>query len=48
MTTLNALYNCGAEGKAAFFELESQAPQDEKMRFAHITNPITNDRAYEK
>lgn len=48
MTTLNALYNCGAEGRAAFHELERIAPKNEQMRFAHIMNPITNDRAYER
>ena len=48
MTVLDALYNCGAEGRLAFAELESMAPEAEKKRFAHIMNPITNDRAYER
>lgn len=48
MTVLDALYNCGAEGRLAFSELESTAPESEKKRFAHIMNPITNDRAYER
>lgn len=47
MTALNALYCCGDEGKAAFLALEQAAHPKEKMRFAHIQNPITNDRAYE-
>ena len=48
MTVLDALYNCGTEGQAAFFTLEREAPESEKKRFAHIMNPITNDRAYER
>ena len=48
MTALDALYNCGEEGKAAFLALQSAAGETEKMRFAHIMNPITNDRAYER
>ncbi|MBQ5662854.1 MAG: hypothetical protein IIV19_00300 [Bacteroidaceae bacterium] len=48
MTALDALYCCGIEGKEAFFELEQAADAKEKMRFEHIKNPITNDRAYER
>ena len=48
MTILNALYCCGEEGKAAFHALEEAAGKEEKIRFEHIKNPITNDRAYER
>ena len=48
MTVLDALYNCGTEGRLVFAELERTAPESEKKRFAHIMNPITNDRAYER
>ena len=48
MTALDALYCCGAEGQAAFYALEQAADAKEKMRFEHIKNPITNDRAYER
>lgn len=48
MTILNALYCCGEEGRAAFYALESAAKQEERLRFEHIKNPITNDRAYER
>lgn len=48
MTALDALYNCGDEGREAFMELEQAAAPEEKIRFAHIMNPITNDRAYER
>ncbi|MBO5660026.1 MAG: HEAT repeat domain-containing protein [Bacteroidaceae bacterium] len=48
MTALDALYNCSEEGRLAFIELQNKASQKEKMRFAHICNPLTNDRAYEK
>ena len=48
MTALDALYCCGEEGKAAFLALEQAADAKEKIRFEHIKNPITNDRAYER
>lgn len=48
MTILNALYCCGEEGRAVFYALESAASQEEKIRFEHIKNPITNDGAYER
>lgn len=48
MTILNALYCCGEEGKAAFHALEEAAGKEDKIRFEHIKNPITNDRAYER
>ena len=48
MTILNALYFCGDEGRAAFHSLELAADEKDKLRFEHIKNPITNDRAYER
>lgn len=48
MTILNALYCCGEEGRTAFYVLESEAAPEHKIRFEHIKNPITNDRAYER
>ena len=48
MTILNALYFCGEEGRAAFHSLELAADEKDKLRFEHIKNPITNDRAYER
>ena len=48
MTILNALYFCGEEGRAAFYSLELAADEKDKLRFEHIKNPITNDRAYER
>lgn len=48
MTALDALYTCGEGGRQAFNELQSVASEKEKMRFAHICNPLTNDRAYER
>lgn len=48
MTILNALYCCGEEGRAAFYALESAAEEKDKLRFEHIKNPMTNDRAYER
>lgn len=48
MTILNALYCCGEEGRIAFYVLENEADEADKMRFEHIKNPITNDRAYER
>lgn len=47
MTILNALYNCGAAGRALFEQLEAAAPKEKKMQFLHIKDTITNDRAYE-
>ena len=47
MTILNALYNYGASGRAIFASLEAAAPKENKMRFLHIKDSITNDRAYE-
>jgi hypothetical protein len=47
MTILNALYNYGALGRAAFEQLEEAAPKENTMRFMHIKDSLTNDRAYE-
>lgn len=48
MTILDALYCCGEEGRAAFYALESTALDKDKLRFEHIKNTLTNDRAYER
>lgn len=48
MTALDALYCCGQEGRLAFDTMYAQAAENQKKRFEHIMNPITNDRAYER